>query len=488
MKRQAFPFPIGTVHIIGVGGIGMSGYAEVLHNLGYTVQGSDQQDSANVARLRALGVRVMTGHAPGNVMDAQGEPCTVIVRSTAVKDTNPEIIAAKENGIPVIARVDLLSALMRAHWCINISGTHGKTTTTSMIGHVLEKAGLDPTVINGGIVNAYGTNIRMGESDWMVVESDESDGTFARLPSVVSVITNIDPEHLDYYGSFEKLKDAFVQYVQNLPFYGYAAVCVDHPVVAELLPRFSRHTVTYGASGKADVRVENMRTTPDGLVYDIAFSGRMCDYPRALKDVRLPMFGPHNMLNSLAAFAVAHDIGIPAEKVAAALATFAGVARRFTTTGIVNDITIIDDYAHHPVEIAAVLKAARDAVSGRGAGRVIALVQPHRYTRLRNLFDEFCACFALADEVIVADVYAAGEAPIEGANRDALAAGIRKNGKEKVHLLSGPGDLARLVADIARPGDFVICLGAGSVTQWAHDLPRALSARYGLAPKEANGA
>lgn len=478
--KQAFPFPLGTVHIVGIGGIGMSGYAEVLHNLGYKVQGSDQAENANVLRLRALGIRVVIGHAAENVLNDRGEPCAVVVKSTAVKEENPEIMAAAVRKIPVIPRVDLLAELMRAKWCVNVSGTHGKTTTTSMIGHVLEKAGLDPTVINGGIVNAYGTNTRMGASNWMVVESDESDGTFAKLPSVASVITNIDPEHLDHYGSFAALKEAFVAYVRNLPFYGVAVACIDHPVVAELLPQFPRRTVTYGLGENAEVRAMNVETTPEGLVYDVAVRGEVVR-------VRLPMFGPHNVLNSLAAFAVGCEIGIKPAQVAESLARFSGVKRRFTTTGIVDGITVIDDYGHHPVEIAAVLKAGRDAVKGKGGGRIIAVVQPHRYTRLSSLFQSFCECVAGADEVIVADVYTAGEAPIAGADRDSLIAGMRKAGHERVHALGAPEELPALVNGLAKPGDFVICLGAGSVTQWAYALPGALEALRGTGPKKVNG-
>ncbi len=485
--KQAFPFNIGTVHIIGIGGIGMSGYAEVLHNLGYKVQGSDQSENANVLRLRALGVRVMIGHAAENVYDENKALCSVVVKSTAVKESNPEIVSAHKNKVPVIPRVELLAELMRSKWCINVSGTHGKTTTTSMIGHVLEKTGLDPTVINGGIINAYGSNTRMGASHWMVVESDESDGTFAKLPSMASIITNIDPEHMDYYGTFDKVKEAFVAYAHNLPFYGFVVACIDHPVVAELMPQFQRKTITYGLGEKADIRAINVQTTPDGLVYDIQFSPRLTHFPREIKGVKLPMFGPHNVLNSLTSFAVGHELGIKAEKIAEALTKFSGVRRRFTTTGIVNHITIIDDYGHHPVEIAATLKAGRDAVNGKGSGRIIAVVQPHRYTRLSSLFEEFCSCFDNADEVIIADVYAAGEEPIAGVNRDALVGGLRKHGKEKVHALENPQALAALVQKIAKPGDFVICLGAGSITQWAAALPKELELLSGTAPKKANG-
>ncbi|TAL37465.1 MAG: UDP-N-acetylmuramate--L-alanine ligase [Alphaproteobacteria bacterium] len=487
--KNTFPFPIGTVHIIGIGGIGMSGYAEVLNNLGYRVQGSDQAENANVLRLRKLGVRVIVGHAPENILDAEGRPCAVVVKSTAVKDTNPEIIAAKQKGVPVIPRVALLAELMKSKWCINISGTHGKTTTTSMIGHVLEKAGLDPTVINGGIINAYGTNTRMGASNWMVVESDESDGTFAKLPSVASIITNIDPEHMDYFGTFENVKEAFISYARNLPFYGVVICCIDHPVVAELIPQFQRKVISYGFSDAADIQAVNVTTTPDGLVYDVRINNpRLTGFPKEIKGVKLPMFGPHNVLNSLTTFAVGHDIGIGYEKIVEALSKFQGVKRRFTTTGIVNGITIIDDYGHHPVEIAAVLKAGRDAIQGHDKnGRVIAIVQPHRYTRLSSLFDQFCTCFTLADEVIVADVYSAGEEAIPGVNKEALASCIRKSGKDRVHALAAPQALAPLIYDIARPGDFVICLGAGTITQWAHALPKELEDLYGTGAKKANG-
>jgi UDP-N-acetylmuramate--alanine ligase len=485
--KQTFPFDIGTVHIIGIGGIGMSGYAEVLHNQGYKVQGSDQAENANVLRLRDLGVRVTVGHAPENILDEKGSLCSVVVKSTAVKDSNPEIQAAHKNNVPVIPRVELLAELMRSKWCINISGTHGKTTTTSMIGHVLEKTGLDPTVINGGIINAYGSNTRMGASHWMVVEADESDGTFAKLPSIASIITNIDAEHMDYYGSFDKVKEAFVAYARNLPFYGFVVCCIDHPVVAELIPQFQRKTITYGFSEKADIRAVNVETTPDGLVFDIRFNSKLSHFPQEMKRVKLPMFGPHNILNALTTFAVGHELGLKAEKIADAMTKFSGVKRRFTTTGIVNNITIIDDYGHHPVEIAATLKAGRDAITGKGSGRVIAVMQPHRFTRLSNLFEEFCNCFSNADEIVIADVYTAGEEPIAGINRDTLIAGIKKHGKDKVHALPSPQNLAPLIQKIAKPGDFVICLGAGSITQWAHALPKELEALMGTAPKKANG-
>lgn len=478
--KQAFPFDIGTVHIIGIGGIGMSGYAEVLHNMGYSVQGSDQAESANVIRLRALGVRVVIGHAQDNIKNADGHFCSVVVKSTAVKDTNPEIIAAKQEKIPVIPRVALLSELMKPKWCVNVSGTHGKTTTTSLIGHVLEKTGMDPTVINGGIINAYGTNTRMGASNWMVVESDESDGTFVHLPSVASIITNIDPEHLDYYGTYDAVKQAFVDYARNLPFYGVVIACIDHPVVRELMPKFQRKTITYGFSDDADIQAVNVAATQDGLTFDVRVNDpHLTRFPREINGVRLPMFGPHNALNALTSFALGHEIGLKPEKIVDALAKFSGVKRRFTTAGVVNGITVIDDYGHHPVEIAAVLKAGRDAITGKNgqlgaSNRIIAVMQPHRYSRLKNLFEQFSACFAGADELILADVYAAGETPIEGATADALAKAVKDGGMKNVRRLTDPKDLPALIAQTAKAGDFVICLGAGTITHWANALPREL--------------
>lgn len=478
-----FPFPIGTIHIVGIGGIGMSGYAEVLHHLGYTVQGSDQSDSANTKRLIEQGIKIMIGHQASNVDDA-----SVVVISTAIKKDNPEVVAAKSLKIPVISRMDLLSELMRGKWCVNISGTHGKTTTTSMIGHVMEQAGLDPTVINGGIINAYGSNTRLGQSRWMVVESDESDGTFAHLPSVASIITNIDPEHLEHHGDFAQLKKAFVEYAHNLPFYGILIACIDHPVVRELIPQFARRTITYGFSDDADVQAVNIRNLPDGQVYDVKINDPELDnLPALITDIHLPMFGRHNVQNSLTGFVLSAALGMDVQKTVAAFATFEGVKRRFTTTGIVNDITVIDDYAHHPVEIAAVLKAGRDAVSSRGNGRIIAVMQPHRFTRLRDLFTDFSQCFADADHVIIADVYTANEPPIDGIDRDHLVDAIKKTGQDNVTALPSSADLASMVHDVAAPGDFVICLGAGSITHWAYALPNELADLYGVTPKKANG-
>jgi len=463
---RTLPHNIGTVHFVGIGGIGMSGIAEVLKNLGYDVQGSDLADNANVKRLRALGVRVMIGHDAANVANA-----AVVVVSSAVKRDNPEVRAARETLIPVVRRAEMLGELMRLKWSIAIGGTHGKTTTTSMIGNMMEHAGLDPTVINGGIINAYGTNTRLGGGDWMVVEADESDGTFTKLPAGIVVVTNMDAEHLDHYGTFEKMRDAYDAFVQNIPFYGFAALCVDHPEVQAMIPRVSdRRVITYGFSPQADVRAINVEHGTEGARYDVILSDRVSGRTATVENVRLPMYGPHNVLNSLAAFAVGHRLEIEPVVMRDSMAKFQGVKRRFTRVGVSNGVTVIDDYGHHPVEIAAVLRAARTA----GKGRTVAVVQPHRYSRLQNLFEEFCACFNEADTVIVADVYAAGEAPIEGVDKDALVEGLRSHGHRRALALPSPDDLPRLIAAEAKAGDLVVCLGAGSISGWANALPAAL--------------
>ncbi|MBM3598899.1 MAG: UDP-N-acetylmuramate--L-alanine ligase [Alphaproteobacteria bacterium] len=463
---RAMPLTIGTIHFVGIGGIGMSGIAEILHNLGYSVQGSDVAESANVKRLRERGIRVTVGHAAENLGEA-----AVIVYSSAVKADNPEILAARQRLLPVVRRAEMLAELMRLKWSIAIGGSHGKTTTTSMVAAVLDTAGLDPTVINGGIINAYGTNARLGAGEWMVVESDESDGSFTRLPATIAVVTNIDPEHLDYYKTFEAEQRAFEAFIENVPFYGFAAMCIDHPVVQAMIPRVSdRRIVTYGMSPQADVRAIDVRLSASGAHYAAVITDRS-GTTRKIADLRLPMLGAHNVQNSLAAIAVANEMGIDDDVLRRALAGFAGVKRRFTRTGTAHGVTVIDDYGHHPVEIAAVLKAARAACP---AGSIVAVVQPHRYTRLSNLFEEFCTCFNDADAVIVAEVYAAGETPIEGANRDRMVEGLRARGHRNVVPLPAPGALAGLVAPLVKAGDFVVCLGAGSITSWAHALPAEL--------------
>ena len=469
---RSLPESTGPLHFVGIGGIGMSGIAEVLHNLGYRVQGSDIAESANTRRLAGLGIAVMIGHRAENLDSAE-----VIVISSAVKPDNPEVVAARARRLPVVRRAEMLAELMRLKWSIAIAGTHGKTTTTSMIGALLETAGLDPTVINGGIINAYGTNTRLGAGDWMAVEADESDGTFTRLRATIAIVTNIDPEHLDFYGDFAALSQAFESFVGNIPFYGLAVLCIDHPVVQSMIARLSeRRILTYGLSPQADIRATNIRLGPDGSHYDAVIADRLTGRERMLAGLFLPMFGEHNVQNSLTVLAVAKEMGLGDEVVRAALRNFAGVRRRFTKTGEWNGVTIIDDYGHHPVEIAAVLKAARAiALLDEKGGRVIAIVQPHRYTRLANLFDGFCSCFNDADLVLVADVYAAGEAPIAGVSRDALVTGLGAHGHRNARALPGPEHLAPLLHELARPGDIVVCLGAGSITNWANSLPDDLA-------------
>ena len=462
---RAMPLDIGLIHFVGIGGIGMSGIAEVLHNLGYRVQGSDIAESANTRRLGEIGIKVAIGHRADNIAHAQ-----VVVVSSAVKKDNPEVLAARARLLPVVRRAEMLGELMRLKWSIAIGGTHGKTTTTSMVAAMLDAGDLDPTVINGGIINAYGTNARLGGGDWMVVESDESDGSFLRLPATIAVVTNVDPEHLDHYGTFDALREAFVRFVENIPFYGFAVLCTDHPEVQALIPRIAdRRIVTYGLGGTADVRAINLRLDRNGADFDVMIESRTTNESRVIEGLRLPMFGQHNVQNALAAIAVAQEMGLPDDTIRRALSTFSGVKRRFTRTGEAHGITVIDDYGHHPVEIAAVLRAARQAYGG--SGRVIAVMQPHRYTRLASLKAEFATCFGDADTVIVADVYAAGETPIEGVNRDMLVNLVRKAGHRDVTALGGPGDLPGLVWQIARPGDVVVCLGAGNITAWAHALP-----------------
>jgi len=464
---RALPRTIGPLHFVGIGGIGMSGIAEVLHNLGYRVQGSDLADGANVRRLRELGIPVAIGHAAGNLDAAE-----VVVISSAVKSDNLEVAAARARRLPVVRRAEMLAELMRLKWSLAVAGTHGKTTTTSMIGALFEEAQLDPTVINGGIINAYGTNTRLGAGDWMVVEADESDGTFTRLPATIAIVTNIDPEHLDFYGSFDALRQAFESFVGNIPFYGFAALCIDHPVVQGMIPRLSdRRVLTYGFSPQADIRAVDIRLGRDGARFDAVISDALSDRARTVPELFLPMFGQHNVQNSLAAVAVAEALGLGDDALRVALHNFGGVKRRFTKTGEWNAVTVIDDYGHHPVEIAAVLKAARAIVEGR----VIAVFQPHRFTRLSNLFDGFCTCFNDADIVLVADIYAAGEAPIEGVTREAVVAGLIEHGHRNVRALADPRDLAPLVGEVARPGDMVVCLGAGSITNWANNLPGELA-------------
>jgi UDP-N-acetylmuramate--alanine ligase len=470
------PRDIGPVHFVGIGGIGMSGIAEVLVNLGYTVTGSDVSESANVRRLRDKGIKVAIGHDAGNLDGAD-----VVVVSSAIKRDNPELVAARARRLPVVRRAEMLAELMRLKSCIAIAGTHGKTTTTSMVAALLDAGGLDPTVINGGIINSYGTNARVGTGEWMVVEADESDGTFLKLPADIAVVTNVDPEHLDHFHTFDAVKAAFQAFVENVPFYGFAVMCTDHAVVQALVGRVEdRPVLTYGENQQADVRLSDLEHANGRSRFAVEFRGRAGGVAHRIDDLSLPMPGRHNALNATAAIAVAHELKIPDAVIRKALAGFGGVRRRFTRTGEWNGVVVIDDYGHHPVEIAAVLRAARESVGGK----VIAVMQPHRYTRLSALFESFCTCFNDADVVIVADVYPAGEAPIPGADRDSLVAGLRARGHRQVIALETPRQLADIVKGLAGAGDYVVFLGAGSITQWAYALPGELKALDGVPVRE----
>ncbi|MHC4042509.1 UDP-N-acetylmuramate--L-alanine ligase [Bradyrhizobium sp. 23AC] len=462
------PREIGPIHFVGIGGIGMSGIAEVLVNLGYAVQGSDASDNYNLDRLRKKGAKVSVGHKAENVDGAE-----VVVVSTAIKRDNPELMAARERRIPVVRRAEMLAELMRLKSCVAIAGTHGKTTTTTMVATLLDAGGLDPTVINGGIINAYGSNARLGAGDWMVVEADESDGTFLKLPTDVAIVTNVDPEHLDHFKTFEAVQDAFRHFVENLPFYGFAVMCIDHPVVQSLVGKIEdRRIITYGENPQADARLVDLTPMGGGSKFKVAFRDRKTGAVHEIPDLMLPMPGRHNASNATAAIAVARELGISDEAIRKAIAGFGGVKRRFTKTGEWNGVTVIDDYGHHPVEIAAVLKAARESTNGK----IIAVVQPHRYTRLQSLFEEFCTCFNDADAVVVADVYAAGEAPIDGIDRDHFVTGLRAHGHREVIPLPAAPELAGIVKGLAKSGDLVVCLGAGNITQWAYALPDQLKA------------
>ena len=465
-RIRPVPFDIGPVHFVGIGGIGMSGIAEIMLKIGYQVQGSDAKASANTERLESLGARIFIGHDAANV----SEGVSALVHSTAVKQDNPELRAARERRVPVVRRAEMLAELMRLQFSIGVAGTHGKTTTTSMVAALLDAGGLDPTVVNGGIINAYGTNAKVGDGDWIVVEADESDGSFLRLKSTVAIVTNIDPEHLDHYGDFDGVRKAFEDFVENIPFYGFAAVCLDHPEVQRLIASIdNRRLVTYGLNPQAMVRAENCDMSPDGCRFDVVFN---TGETTRIEGLHLPMAGWHNVSNALAAIAVARELDVADEAIKAGLASFGGVKRRFTTTGVVGGVRIVDDYAHHPVEIAAVLKAARQVAEGR----VIAVVQPHRFTRLRDLMDEFSTCFSDADAVLVADVYTAGEEPLDGVDKHALVDGIRRFGHRSVHALENAAVLPRVIREETRPGDLVVLLGAGDITAWAYALPGQLEA------------
>lgn len=465
------PRGIGPVHFVGIGGIGMSGIAEVLHTQGYTVRGTDVASNANVLRLETMGIDVAIGQKAENIADA-----AVVVVSSAIKKDNPELKEARARGLPVVRRAEMLAEIMRFKNAIAIGGTHGKTTTTSMVAALLDAGNLDPTVINGGIINAYGTNARLGQGDWMVVEADESDGTFVKLPADVAVVTNIDPEHLDHYRDFDGVKNAFRHFVENVPFYGFAVMCLDHPTVQALVGEIEdRRVITYGQNPQADVRLVDIEGADGVSRFSIIIRDRITGAERVIDDLVLPMPGLHNALNATAAIAVADQLKIGAEEIRAGLKGFGGVKRRFTQTGVVDGVTVIDDYGHHPVEIASVLRAARQSARRD----VIAVVQPHRYSRLNDLFDDFAACFNDADTVLVAPVYAAGEAPIEGVTHGELVDRIRARGHRDARVISGPEDLGPLLAERAAAGDYVVCLGAGNITLWAASLPGELETAFG---------
>ena len=456
------PTDVGPIHFVGIGGIGMSGISEVLLNHGYTIQGSDLKASKITDRLGAMGARIFEGQRAENLENA-----TVVVISSAIKPGNPELDEARRRGLPVVRRAEMLAELMRLKSNIAVGGTHGKTTTTTLVAELLVAGGIDPTVVNGGIIHAYGSNARMGQGEWMVVEADESDGTFNRLPATIAIVTNIDPEHMEHWGTIENLRQGFYDFVSNIPFYGIAVCCTDHPEVQALVGRITdRRVVTFGFNAQADVRAVNLRYQSGVAHFDIWLQGEDVK----IEGCTLPMPGDHNVSNALAAVAVARHLGMKTAEIRQALAAFGGVNRRFTKVGEVAGVTIIDDYGHHPVEIAAVLRAARQATSGR----VIAVHQPHRYSRLSNLFEDFCTCFNDADVVGIAEVYAAGEAPIAGASRDDLVAGLIRHGHRHARAVTSEDDLERLVREQARPGDMVVCLGAGTISAWANGLPARL--------------
>ena len=465
------PRNIGPVHFIGIGGIGMSGIAEILHNQGYVVQGSDAALNPNVQRLRDMGITVEIGQSGDNLGKAE-----VVVVSSAIKRDNPELMAARARALPVVRRAEMLAEIMRFKTAIAIGGTHGKTTTTTLVATLLDAGNLDPTVINGGIINAYGTNARLGGGEWMVVEADESDGTFVKLPADVAVVTNIDPEHLDHYGDFEGVKKAFHQFVENVPFYGFAVMCLDHPIVQSLVGEIrDRRVITYGRNPQADVRLIDLENRDGVQHFSVEIRDRIRQTQLRIDGLELPMPGVHNALNATAAIAVADQLHVPAEAIRKGLKEFTGVKRRFTKTGEVGGVTVIDDYGHHPVEIAAVLKAARQSAKRD----VVAVVQPHRFSRVHDLFDDFAACFNDADTVIVAPIYAAGEQPLPGVTHEELVNRIRARGHRDARVIDRPEALAPLLASRVGEGDYVVCLGAGNITQWAAALPGELEALMG---------
>ena len=465
------PLDIGPIHFIGIGGIGMSGIAEIMHNLGYKVCGSDATESANVKRLRGLGIPVTIGHSAENIGNVYA-----VVYSSAVKPGNVEFEAARQRGLPLVRRAEMLAEIMRLKWCVAVAGTNGKTTTTTMVAALLDAGGLDPTVVNGGIINAYGTNARVGAGDWVVVEADESDGSFLRLPATIAILTNADPDHLDYYGTFDRMREAFQRFIENVPFYGFAVLCLDHPEVQQMVGQImDRRLITYGFSPQADVRAVNIAFAEGGSRFDVTLSDRRTGSETGIDAITLPMPGEHNVLNALAAITVARELGVSDHRIRTAISAFEGVRRRFSRVGEWNGAAIIDDYGHNPFKIAAALRAARQAY----AGPIVAIVQPHRYTRLRDTFEQFCTCLNDADAAIVAPVYPAGEQPIEGITHVAYAEAVRAHGHKNVLTIESPEELPDVVASLAKPGGAIVFLGAGSSTHWANGLETVLRAREG---------
>jgi len=472
-NQTRVPLDVGTIHFIGIGGIGMSGIAEIMHNLGYKVQGSDIAEGANVRRLRKMGIPIFVGHSSAHLTLAH-----VVVYSSAVKPGNEEFDAARALGLPLVRRAEMLAEIMRLRSCVAVAGTNGKTTTTTMIAALLDAGGMDPTVVNGGIINAYGTNARLGAGEWVVVEADESDGTFLKLPATVSVVTNADPDHLDYYGTFDRMREAFQRFVENVPFYGFAVLCLDHPEVQAMVGRIEdRRIITYGLSPQAEIRAVNLTFAAGVSHFDIVMTDRRSGHQSRMDDMRLPMPGEHNVQNALAAVIVARELGVSDAIVRKALASFAGVGRRFTRVGAWKGAAIIDDYAHNPFKIAAALKAARQAYSGK----VVAIVQPHRYSRLRDTFEQFAKCLNDADVAVIAPVYAAGEQPLDGINRDTFADALRSHGHRDVRVIDAEADLPALIGSLedSLANGAIVFLGAGSITQWANGLETAMNKRKG---------
>jgi len=466
------PLDVGPIHFIGIGGIGMSGIAEIMHNLGYKVRGSDASESVNIKRLRALGIPITVGHSADNVLDAYA-----VVYSSAIKADNVEFEAARQRGLPLVRRAEMLAEIMRLKWCVAVAGTNGKTTTTTMVAALLDAGGLDPTVVNGGIINAYGTNARLGAGNWVVVEADESDGTFLRLPATIAVLTNADPDHLDYYGTFDKMREAFQRFIEGVPFYGFAVLCLDHPEVQAMVGRITdRRLITYGFGPQADVRAVNVSFLEGASRYDVIITDRSRNGEETrIEDITLPMPGEHNVLNSLAAITVARKLGVSDHRIRTAFSAFEGVKRRFSRVGEWNGAAIIDDYGHNPFKIAAALKAARQAY----AGPIVAVVQPHRFTRLRDTFEQFCTCLNDADVAIIAPVYPAGEQPIEGITHMAFADAVRAHGHRNVLTIDDAQDLPVTIAAHAKQGGAIVFLGAGSITNWANGLEAVMNAREG---------